>query len=427
MSFDFFPNEQSATMLAASRKPSLSPDAGTWSNFLPGAATYGMRSLAEVGRAVDMAGSVFPIVADKLTGGTERQDTYFREHDDVMNNAVDYWTPRPGEVGTAGQIAGQLAGGLAQAVISPALLVGTAQLSSAEDLVRQGVDAGAANVVGDISGVGAALGLKLPFLGSTLASRVASGAGGNVAQGMATAAASRAVLNAAGNPLQAEQYNPLDLKARTLDALLGAAFGGMAHLSARFTPTDQAALLVANQARHMETTTLPGLPVSDADATMHVQALRQAIDQTLRGEPVNVDQVLQDAHFVPDAGIARDRAVVVDELQRQAAEAAPQGDVIQPLPLREPARGAEMPREAETLPTGEALPADTDPTSMKARRIAAENPDLQIPSGEFAPDGTPVMRRAADVLADSDRELAGAKATVPDLFKSAANCLLGVL
>jgi hypothetical protein len=482
MSFDFFPNEQSATMLAASRKPSLSPDASMWENFLPGAGSYAMRSLAEVGRAVDMAGSVFPIVADKITGGTQQQDQYFQEHDDVFNSAVDHWTPRPGEVGTAGQVAGQLVGGLAQAVISPALLVGTSQLSSAEDLVRQGVDAGAANVVGDISGIGAAVGLKLPFLGKTLASRVASGAGGNVAQGAVSAAASHAVLEASGNPLQADQYNALDIKARTLDALLGAAFGGLAHIAMR--PSDQAALLVLNQARHMESTTLPGLPVGDVDLTAHVDAMRRAIDQTLRGEPVNVDSVLQDARFVPDAAIARDRAEAVDEIGRltkeqqradgppieqpeatpetqgkpRAAPAVPEpfpGDADSALAERAAADPAfaerlaarkqrwiaseqqriegEQARSEGNARLNEALDGlrqrtpESDPITLKARRITAENPDLQIPSGEFAADGTPVMRGAADVMADADRELASAKATVPDLFKAAANCLLGVL
>ncbi|MDB5957697.1 hypothetical protein [Ramlibacter sp.] len=403
--FDFVPNEQSATLLAATRRPSLSPAPGTFDNFLPGAGSYAMRSLAEVGRAVDLAGSVFPIVADKITGGTEQQDRYFREHDDVFNSAVDHWTPRPGEVGTAGQIVGQLAGGVAQAIISPAVLVGTAQLSTAEDLVRQGVDAGAANVAGDIAGIGMAAGVRLPFLGQTAAARIASGAGGNVALGAATAGATRGVLTASGNREQAAQYDPLDVKARALDAMLGAAFGGLAHLDARA----QAALLVVNQAHHMETSTAPGRPVTDADATAHVQALRQAVDQLLNGDPVSVHGIVRDGAFVHDPVYSRDHDEVGAEIERLAREEAP------PPPI-----------DAPLQPTRDTAP-DADPISARARLAAERNPDMPIPTSYFAEDGTPVTLRAADVIAHTDAETAQAKALIPNIFRTAAQCLLGAL
>lgn len=412
MSFDFFPNEQQATMKAAGRQPSLTRDPGVWGNFLPGAARYGMRSLAEAARAVDMAGAAFPVVIDAVTGGTARQDQYFREHDEVFNSAVDYWTPRPGEVGAAGQITGQLLGGLAQAVVSPGLLVGTAQLSTAEDLVRQGVDAGAANLVGDIAGIGAAVGLRLPFLGKTLASRVGSGAGGNVVQGAATAGASRAVLNAAGSTEQAQQFDPFDIKARALDAALGAAFGGLAHVSARMTPTDEAALMVANQARHMEASTLPGLPVGDVDATAHVQALRGAVEQLLRGEPVTVDQALRGAEFVSDPALMRDRIEVGDEITRLAREQAA-GDPI-PAPVR-----------PEALADSAAL--ELDPVAARARQVAAENPDMLVPLGEMLPDGTPAAARAGDLLARADAELQAAEGLGPEIYRTAAACMLGAI
>lgn len=239
---------------------------------------------------------------------------------------MDYWTPRPGEVGTAGQVAGQLAGGVMQAIISPALLVGTSQLSSAEDLVRNGVDAGTANTVGTIQGTAMAVGIKLPFLGQSLATRVLSGAGGNLAQGTAAALASSEVLKANDYDKQAEQFNPWDLRARVLDVMLGAAFGGLAHLEGKapkLTPTDEAALLVANQARHLEDATPQGRPATDADATMHADAMRQAIDQVLRGERVTVDALTKDMRMVPDEVQYRERAEVLEEAQRLAQQEAP--------------------------------------------------------------------------------------------------------
>lgn len=419
MSFDFFPDEVAAAELNAARHPSIYPEAAAWDNFGSGAGRYAMRSLAEVGRAVDMLGAVGPIALDAVTGGTERQEQYFREHDEVFNRAVDYWTPGPGEVGIAGQIVGQLGGGVLQALASPALLVGTAQLSTAEDLVRQGVDAGAANVVGDVAGLGMAVGVKLPYLGNTLASRAGTGAAGNVLQGMAVAGASHEILMAAGNQKVATQYDALDVKSRILDGLLGAAFGGLAHIEARTSPTDQAALLVANQARHMEETTAPGRPVSDADVTQHVDAMRQAVDQVLRGEPVAVDEAVKGMLLTPDSPQLRAQAEVVQEMRRLAAEEAPIGGVIPPRV---------DPPTVETLAVVGTLDhATTDPAALNARRIVIQYPDAMIPTGQVDPTGAPILMRAAEAITKADADVAHSQATARNLFATAANCLLGAL
>lgn len=427
MSFDFFPNEQSASLLRATRNPSTVPDPGVWGGFASGTGNYAMRSLAEAGRSVDMLGSVFPIAVDAVTGGTARQDQYFQEHDDVFNGAVDHWTPRPGDVGTAGQIAGQLAGGVLQAVISPALLVGSAQLSTGEDLVRQGVDAGAANVAGDVAGLGMAVGLRLPFLGDKLATRVLSGAGGNVAQGAVVAGVTHGVLDAAGNPEQAEQYQALDLKGRLIDAMLGAAFGGLAHVgappskpavgrdvAAKLTATDEAALLVANQARHMEDATPQGRPATAADATMHVDAMRQAIDQTLRGEAVTVDPITKDMRMVPDETQYQQRMEVTDEAHRLAEQEAPLSPPIFRAPDAQPASA-----DVEAL--------GHDPASVKARQFSTEQPDLMIASNRVDANGAPLMVKASEAIAQADADLAHTQAVAPNIFKTAALCLLGAL
>lgn len=578
MSFDFFPNEQGAALLNAARHPSTAPEPGMFDNFASGAGRYTMRSLAEAGRAVSMAGAVVPIVADKLVGddnmsGKSLTDRYFEAHDEVFNSAVDHWTPKPGEVGTAGQITGQLAGGIMQAIISPALLVGTSQLSSAEDLVRNGVDAKTANTVGVIQGTGAAVGLKMPFLGQTLATRVLSGAGGNLVQGTVAAAASSGVLKAGEYDKQAEQFNPWDLRARTLDVMLGAAFGAMAHVGAantnrgitpqedyrRFlaesgltekrvqelmaaeqvapfpsdvtkikkgasqiagegmvaaesigagdliapgridglrtpagrymnhsnnpnaemraksngdldvyalqpinagdevlvnyrqvgevngsglrnlTPTEEAALLVANQARHIEDATPQGRPATDADATLHADAMRQAIEQVLRGEPVTVDALTKDMQMIPDEAQYRERAEVMDEGLRVAAQETPAGAPIFPKIGHEPAVAGEHPvfgvvKRAVNHLFGDNQaqqenvdPLQHSPESLKARQIAMDRPDLTIPTNRTDADGNPITMRAADALALADAEVAHAQATAAGVFKTAAHCLLGAL
>lgn len=420
MSFDFFANEQNATLLDASRHPSTNPEPSTWTGFGTGAAQYTMRGLAETGRAIDLLGAAFPVAIDAVTGGTERQDQYFREHDEIFNRAVEYWTPGPGEVGTAGQITGQLASGVLQAVINPAVLVGTAQLSTAEDLSRQGVDAATANTVGGIVGAGTAVGLKMPFLGKSLVSRVGTGAAGNVIQGVATAGAANAVLSASGDTQQAEQYDPWDVQARTLDVMLGAAFGGLAHIETKgaklnLKPSDEAALLVANQARHAEEATSHGRPATEVDATLHAEAMRTALDQVLRGESVAVDGMVKDMQLVPDDAHARQRAEVADEAQRileqEAMTAVP--DVPEP--------------PKPFTPMAEINPVEHSVAGLKARQFASDQPDMLMPTALVDAEGNPVHLRAADALNLADAEMAYAQNVAPNVFQTVAKCLLGAL
>lgn len=425
MSFDLVQGEQSNTLINAAAHPSDHPDPGVFDNFFSGAGNYTMRGLAETGRALSMAGAVAPIAVDAIKGGTELQDKYFAFHDDVFNNAVEYWTPKPGEVGAAGQIAGQLASGVLQAVVSPALFVGTAAMSPAEDLVREGVDANTAVKAGMAQGVSAGIGMKIPYLGNGLATRVLSGVGGNVAQGTIGAAVSENVLKENGFDKQAERFDPWDARGRVVDAMLGAVFGVMAHAGAKapakgeakapqFSPTDEAAVLVANQARHMEDITPQGRPVSDADATIHVDALKQAMDQVLRGEPVAVDGMTKDLHTVPDERQTQYRTEVIDEAQRIVAEEVPDHGII--LPKIEPG-----------LPMADVVPAEHDAVSMKARQAVTDNPDLVIPTNRVDADGNPVVIRAAEALAHANAEVAHAKSVAADVFKTAAHCLLGAL
>ena len=106
---------------------------GAFDNFLAGTGKVTMQTLAKAGSAIDLLGAVGPIVQDKFTGGTEAQDRYFQEHEEVFGNAVDYWTPKPNEVGAAGQVVGQLLGTLPLVFASPSLAVGATQVSTAED------------------------------------------------------------------------------------------------------------------------------------------------------------------------------------------------------------------------------------------------------------------------------------------------------
>ena len=273
---------------------------GFFTGFGKGVGMYAMKGFAETARAIDLLGAVPPVLMDKLSGGTTRGDQYFKEHEDVFGNAVDYWTPKPGEVGAAGQIVGSLAGTFPQIMVSPALGVGSAVLAPAEDLTKGGVGPGSAITVGMIQGAALAAGIRMPFLGSTLAMKMATGAGGNLAQGILAAGASKGVLAAGGYDKAAEGFQPFDVTQRAVDILMGIAFGGMAHLDtkaqaayrAAFTEDVKNALLVKNQAMQLDAIANSYKAADDLPEHLNVKVnkIQEAVQQALRGEQVNVDR-----------------------------------------------------------------------------------------------------------------------------------------
>ncbi len=406
--FELVPRENEQLQANALVTPAQPPDASAFDGFASGTGQYAMRSLAETARAISLAGAAIPITVDALTGSTVRQDAYFEAHDGIFQSAVEHWTPAPGDVGVAGEITGQLVGGALQAIVSPALLVATEALTAAEDLTRSGVDPGTAAAVGSIIGTGTAVGVKLPFLGDTLAKRVATGAAGNVAQGVATEGAAGAVLSATGNSEQAQQFDAFDLRARVLDVALGVAFGGLAHIEAgrapEITAEQKDALLTANQARHMEQDTMPGKPASDADTSAHVDAMGTAVDQLLRGERVRVDGSTPYVDSHPDFARAQHYDDTADQMSLFAAEE---------LPPVEPVRVAEAEIRADA----------TDPLAAFADDVLLREPELRMSTDTLDADGNPVTVRVADLLQEARERKAfwGERST--QIFQAAADCL----
>lgn len=363
MSFDLFSQEVDNRI--ASLRPVREPEPGVFHNFIGGTAKVTMQTFAKAGSAVDLIGSVGPIAQDKLfskPGTTEAQDKYFKEHEDVFGKAVDYWTPKPNEVGTAGQVVGQLLGTLPMVVASPALAVGTTQVSTAEDLVKKGVDPTKAQQVGAVQAAGLGLGIWVPILGKTLAQRVLlGGAGFNAFQGIATRGASGEILD--GTP-GAQDFKAFDPTGLTLDVLLGAAFGGLAHAvpsmraegdiwhkrmaewGAKLKPSEIDALVTLRQAQHINADSMPGKPVDMASADAHVQRIRQAIDDLANDRPVNVEQMpapkfeadpVRQAETAATVKALQDEAVKVAEVKLKAVEA------VQPQPA------ADLPSILSTL------------------------------------------------------------------------------
>jgi predicted ABC-type ATPase len=262
-----------------------------------------MRGGARVGQFIGMAAVAPVVVAERLFNEEpETSDAMFRAIDEYVNDAVDYWTPRAEDVGTAGRVLG----GLSEITLplmlgagNPTLLAGSMQMGGATDLVREGVDAPTAVGVGAIESVSTALGFKVPFLGKTLATRMGSGAGGNLAINTATSAGAAEVLEQSGDTMQAERYSPWNLEARSVDVLTGLVFGAIAHGSSRrATQLELDAALTAENAKHFQEDTAPGIPADVNASVAHQEAIEQAIRDIIEGNPVTVPEKVLEADFV---------------------------------------------------------------------------------------------------------------------------------
>lgn len=437
MAFDLYSQESEARI--GGLRPVKTPEAGAFDNFFSGTGRVAMRGFAEAGRAASMALAAPLVAVDKMAemsrfGGaanaTLLQDKFFAAHDEIFGRAVDAWAPKPGEVGVAGEVAGQLLSTLPLVIASPAAAVAKTQLTTGEDLVRKGVDPLKAGAVGAVQGAGLGLGIWLPILGTNGWQRVVvGGAGANVAQGIGTRAASGAILD--GTPA-ADEFKAFDPTALTLDTLLGIAFGGLAHLSPaqraqgerawqridswlkNADQTQVDALATLRQAQHLNVDSAPGVLATPQDIDAHVQRIRTAIDDLANDRPVRIDD-LPAAKFEADpARAAAQReaaATLTDEAARVQAET---GMKLDPLPERAKSQGAES-----LLPEA----AGVDPLHAEAARFVDANPDLEITVGRDA-DGAPVRRKLREYMDEQEATVARAQEDAK-LFDVAAACLLG--
>lgn len=271
-----------------------------------------LRPSASAGRAALVAGAAVPVVDDALTSfitgkpTTSSQDWYFRNVvDEVGSNAVDYWTPDPGTLGSAAKalnVGGMVVGSLPQMLGTPGLFLGASGIDPATELVREGVDADTAAAVGGVQLIANAIGMRLPAAwGTTLGTRVATGAGANLAVGAGADALSAGALRTGGPGYaeQAERFALDDPYARALDVLMGAAFGFKANADApRLPVAERDAVLTARNQVHAAAQTMPGEPTSPAAQRAHATSLSAAIEQLARGEAVNVADAINPADFV---------------------------------------------------------------------------------------------------------------------------------
>lgn len=388
-----------------------------------------MRGGARVGQFLGMAAAA-PVVLFDKAAGTQYADAAFRAIDNTVNSAVDYWTPAPNELGTAGRVLG----GLSEIALplmagggNPTMLIGSQEMGTATDLVRQGADAKAAVGAGIAQGAATAIGFKIPFVGKTFLGKAASGAAGNLVTNAGASAVTQQLLKATGDDALAEQFNPFDAEARMVDVLTGIAFGGLAHLATRPAPSVRDAAIAASNAKHFQQDTAPGIPADPLSGMAHHGAMEVATKDLLEGRPVDVGQTkVGDAEFLrrPDEALVTPQIVkdfdavreagqqiVADAISEYSPAEFPKVEAVEPVASIEPEPTRGPPAE----------PID-DPIVAGAYEIASLT-DHQIPIADD--NGNITTMSSKQLLADSAQAVKQAEID-GNGFMAAATCFLQV-
>jgi len=221
--------------------------------------------------------------------------------------------PDPSEVGIVGQILGEAAAVLPRTVVGTVLggPVGAAVAagapagySSKQVGMAEGLDEETATYKGAIDAATMGVGAVLPaarFV-KPLLGDAAIAVGANVGLGMAGRGATAKLLESNGYAAQAAQYQAMDGTAVATDAILGAAFFGIGRASLRRPTTKQVdAALSERTFQHADIDTAPGAPINPRSAVAHQDAIRTAISQLSRGEPVRLPESIHSAEFLRTA------------------------------------------------------------------------------------------------------------------------------
>ncbi len=257
--------------------------------------------------------------------------------------------PDPTTTGVVGQILGEAAailpravvGGVAGGPIGAAIAAGApAGFAGKYVGIAEGLDESTATLKGVIDALTIGGGALLPaarFV-KPLLGDFAIAVGANTALGMAQRGVTAELLEGGGYTQQAAQYRAMDGAAIATDAILGAAFFGIGRASLRRpTPEQVDAALTERATQHYDVDTAPGAPINPRSAVAHQAAIKAAIRQLSRGEPVTLPESIHNAEFlrpVDDILLAKPNKEQAQVIARQELE---------------PALRAELEQEAQNL------------------------------------------------------------------------------
>ncbi|MES1993187.1 MAG: hypothetical protein V4457_06180 [Pseudomonadota bacterium] len=342
------------------------------------------RAFADIAKGGELAGGAAVGFAEPFLGYREGTltDRYYATVDPTLRNAVDYWTPDPASLGTAARVLGGLTEGLTQLGAgggNPTLMLAASGLTGAENLSDQGVSPDVAAAGGTIDALANAVGFKIPFLGKSLLTRISSGAAGNVLLGRAATGAQQQLLARTGNTAAAAHYDPWDLQSAALDALMGAAFGGLANRGAKIDAMERDAALAALNAKHFQADTAPGEPADLQSSVAHQEAIEQAIHQILRGDPVTPTEQIMGAGFVPTP--RADRLPPLDSTATRAAAREQMDHIVEVLSGAK-SRGIELATDLDQL---DAERAKTDALNQPPEEKPLVVPEQEIAAAKLEP------------------------------------------
>ncbi|CAI2527160.1 Uncharacterised protein [Serratia ficaria] len=429
---------------------------------------------------VDAVVSPISRAVNDAFGVNDTSESFIKQQRKLAEQQVRAITPDAGTTGTAGQVlfslaevggqaaAGTLLGGLPGAAATVGGLQG---FSDYEKSRADGVDYGTAVEKALVTGGTAAIGAVLPMsLGLRAGGAVAEGvgaalttggtaagaaagavaravpdllysAGTNVAMGMAQRGLSAEILRRGGYEDMARQYDVFDSQALAVDAVLGIAFGGLGrfinsrgeNVAVRSAePAEIDAALTSSSHLNYEITASPGVPVSVLSRNAHARAMDKAMTDVLAGHPVDVGALMDGAEFIqrrPRVDLASQevrRAMGLPDSAIRDTDAARFDDVAGANYLATPKpRTREQIQQDEIAGTERAIRGDdsrvAESDTLEAQRAITDNPDLQV--HVVNPDDSTTMVRAADLMAEADRDVANAQHDA-NLFDVAVSCFL---
>lgn len=430
---------------------------------------------------VDTVVSPISRAVNETFGVNDTSETFIKRQRKLAEQQVRSLTPDAGSTGTAGQVlfslaevggqaaAGSLLGGLPGAAATVGGLQG---FSDYEKSRADGVDYGTAVEKALVTGGTAALGAVLPMsLGLRAGGAVAEGvgaalttggtaagsaagavaravpdllysAGTNVAMGMAQRGLSAEILRRGGYEDMARQYDVFDNQALAIDAVLGIAFGGLGRfINSRgenvtlrsAEPAEIDAALTSSSHLNYEVTASPGVPVSVLSRNAHARAMDKAMSDVLAGHPVDVGSLMDGAEFIqkrPRVDLAsqevRKAMGLPDTVIRDTNEVARFDDatganyLTTPKPrTREQIQQDELASTERAIRGEDSRAAETD--TLEAQRAITDNPELQV--HVVNPDDSTTVVRAADLMAEAERDVANAQHDA-NLFDVAVSCFL---
>lgn len=302
-----------------------------------------------------------------------------------------------------------------------AVVGGTEGGSRYQELREAGVDQTTAAASGILAGATSAAGAVMPAAyGSTLLTRVLTGAASNTAFGILDRYADHKILELGGYPEMAEQQKALDSTQILIDFALGATFGGIHHLTAGEegtakalqSPDNRDAALAANLGLR-DRQTAPGVPADPEAASLHQAALDKAMEDVLQDHPVDVsDTGVQEGKFLsrPERDFTPEQRIILDAFKESGLfdEEARLKDLQESLEGRLEPEERE-PRTQEQIDEAEKIP--TDPIAAALN----ERPNLKIATE----DGSV---KASDALEKAKEDAATASDEIPKATQAAVAC-----